>query len=131
MTLLAPKESPFSDASQSLRRQMWLAAGVAVAMLAVAALGARGQVDPWIGMVAGGFAALALAMAAVLGVQARRQALADRELAGKREMIVTLTALLGKQDDATLERIAATRGTQAEVARMLLEGRKGPGLTLP
>lgn len=127
MTLPAPKESPFSDASQALRRQMWLAAGVAVAMLAVAALGARGRVDPWIGMAAGGFAALALAMAAVLGVQARRQALADRELAGRREMIVTLTALLGKQDDATLERIAATRGTQAEVARMLLEGRKGPG----
>ncbi|HJS47148.1 MAG TPA: hypothetical protein VJ773_04075 [Gemmatimonadales bacterium] len=125
MTLLAPKESPFSDASQSLRRQMWLAAGVAVAMLAVAALGAGGQVDPWIGLAAGGFAALALAMAAVLGVQARRQALADRELAGKREMIVTLTALLGRQDDATLERIASTRGTQAEVARMLLEGRKG------
>lgn len=125
MTLLAPKESPFSDASQSLRRQMWLAAGVAVAMLAVAALGAGGQVDPWIGLAAGGFAALALAMAAVLGVQARRQALADRELAGKREMIVTLTALLGRQDDATLERIATTRGTQAEVARMLLEGRKG------
>jgi hypothetical protein len=119
-----PKSSPFSDASQALRRQMWLAAGVAVAMLGVAALGARGYVDRGIGLAAGGFAALALSLAAVLGWQARKQALADRELAGKREMIVTLTALLGRQDDATLERIAGTRGTQAEVARMLLDGRQ-------
>ncbi len=124
MTLPLPKSSPFSDASQALRRQMWLAAGVAVAMLGVAALGARGYVDRGIGLAAGGFAALALALAAVLGWQARKQALADRELAGKREMIVTLTALLGRQDDATLERIAGTRGTQAEVARMLLDGRQ-------
>ncbi|HSE26881.1 MAG TPA: hypothetical protein VLA95_01530 [Gemmatimonadales bacterium] len=125
MALLAPKASPFSDASQAVRRQMWLMACIAVAMLGVAALGARGQVDPWIGMAAGGLAALALVLTGVLGLQARRQALADRELAGKREMIVTLTALLGRQDDATLERIAGTRGTQAEVARMLLDGRQG------
>lgn len=124
MAFVAPRASPFSDASQVLRRQMWLMALVAVVMLGVAALGARGYVDPWVGLAAGGFAALALVLAGVLGLQARRQALADRELAGKREMIVTLTALLGRQDDATLERIAGTRGTQAEVARMLLEGRK-------
>jgi hypothetical protein len=124
MAFVAPRASPFSDASQALRRQMWLMALVAVVMLGVAALGARGYVDPWVGLAAGGFAALALVLAGVLGLQARRQALADRELAGKREMIVTLTALLGRQDDATLERIAGTRGTQAEVARMLLEGRK-------
>ena len=123
MSLPLPKHSPFSDASQALRRQMWLAAAVAVAMLGLAALGARGYVDRGIGLAAGGFAALSLALAAVLGWQARKQALADRELAGRREMIVTLTALLGRQDDATLERIAATRGTQAEVARMLLDGR--------
>ncbi len=125
MAFVAPKASPFSDASQALRRQMWLMALVAMLMLGVAALGARGFVDPWLGMAAGGFAALALVLTGVLGLQARRQALADRELAGKREMIVTLTALLGRQDDATLERIAGTRGTQAEVARMLLEGRMG------
>jgi len=124
MAFISPKDSPFSDASQALRRQMWLMALVAVTMLGVAALGARGYVDPWLGLAAGGFAALALVLAGVLGLQARRQALADRELAGKREMIVTLTALLGRQDDATLERIAGTRGTQAEVARMLLDGRK-------
>jgi hypothetical protein len=124
MAFAAPKPSPFSDASQALRRQMWLMALVAMMMLGIAALGARGFVDPWLGMAAGGFAALALVLTGVLGLQARRQALADRELAGKREMIVTLTALLGQQDDATLERIAGTRGVQAEVARMLLEGRR-------
>lgn len=127
MALLEPKDSPFSDASQKLRRQMWLMAVVAIAMFGLAALGARGYVGRGLGITAAGCAALALALTAVLGWQARRQALADRELAGRREMIVTLTALLGRQDDATLERIAGTRGTQADVARMLLEGRKGRG----
>lgn len=124
MPRLAPKASPLSDASQAIRRQMWLVAGAAVALLGLAAAGARGHVPRALGMAAGGLAALALVLAAILGWQARKQALADREVAGRRELIVTLTALLGRQDDATLERIAGTRGTQGEVARLLLEGRR-------
>ena len=123
--LLAPgKESPLSDASQQLRRQMWLVAGVGVAALGLAAMGAKGWIDPRLGITGGALAAVALAFAAALGWQVRRQALADREITGRRAMIVTMAAMLGQEDDATLERIAASKGTHADVARMLLESRQ-------
>jgi hypothetical protein len=113
-----------SDASQQLRRQMWLVVMVGIGALGLAALGARGFIDPRLGITGGALAAVALAFAVVLGWQVRRQALADRELAGHRAMIVTMAAMLGQEDDATLERIAASKGTHADVARMLLEERR-------
>ena len=116
-----------SDAAQALRRQMWVVTAAAALALAMAAAGARGLVPRELGLIAGGMGVLALALAAWVGVQVRRQALADREQEGRRAMIVTLTATLGQQDDATLERIAAGRGAPADVARMLLEARRERG----
>ncbi|MGH7585443.1 MAG: hypothetical protein ACREMH_04280 [Gemmatimonadales bacterium] len=125
MPILAPgKESPLSDASQQLRRQMWLVVAVGILALGLAALGARGFIDPRLGITGGALAAVALAFAVVLGWQVRRQALDDREVAGHRAMIVTMAAMLGQESDATLERIAASKGTHADVARMLLDERR-------
>lgn len=125
MPLLTPgKESPLSDASQQLRRQMWLVVAVGIGALGLAALGAKGFIDPRLGIAGGALAAVALAFAVVVGWQVRRQALADREMAGHRAMIVTMAAMLGQEDDATLERIAASKGTHADVARMLLDERR-------
>jgi hypothetical protein len=38
-------------------------------------------------------------------------------------MIVVIAAQLGKQNDATLERVAAKGGPAGEAARMILKGR--------
>lgn len=116
-----------SDAARDLRRQMWLVAGAAGVAFAAAAAGARGLLPRELGLISGGVGLLALGLAAAIGLQVRRQALADRERQGRRAMIVTLTATLGQQDDATLQRIAEGKGAPADVARMLLEARQRGG----
>jgi membrane protein implicated in regulation of membrane protease activity len=67
---------------------------------------------------------VAAAVTAVwLGFKSHRQALADRERQGRLSMIVAIAAQLGKQNDATLERVAGKGGPAGEAARMILKGR--------
>lgn len=120
----AAERAGLSDAARQLRRQMWTVAGAAGVAFVMAAAGARGILPRELGLISGGAGVLALGLAVMIGLQVRRQALADREIEGRRAMIVALTATLGDQDEATLERIAATRGAPADVARMLLEARR-------
>lgn len=58
------------------------------------------------------------------GLHARREALAAREKASGGIMIVAIAAQLGRQDDATLERIQSKGGPAGEAAKMILTERK-------
>jgi hypothetical protein len=58
------------------------------------------------------------------GLRHRHQVLADREKASGGIMIVAIAAQLGRQDDATLERIRAQGGPAGEAASMILTERK-------
>lgn len=58
------------------------------------------------------------------GLRHRQEVLADREKASGGVMIVAIAAQLGRQDDATLERIQARGGPAGEAARMILTERK-------
>lgn len=58
------------------------------------------------------------------GLRHRQQVLAAREKAGGGVMIVAIAAQLGRQDDATLERIRAKGGPAGEAASMILTERK-------
>jgi hypothetical protein len=58
------------------------------------------------------------------GLKAHQQSLADREREGRLAMIVAIAAQLGKQDEATLRKIAGKGGPAAESARMILAGRE-------
>lgn len=62
------------------------------------------------------------------GIRARQQLLADREKASGGVMIVAIAAQLGRQDDATLERIQSRGGPAGEAATMILSERKKRGL---
>jgi hypothetical protein len=73
---------------------MWLVTGGGILALAIAVA---------IGIAGGVLFAISILLAGVLGLKMHRQALADREMAARRSMIVMLAATLGKQDDAVLE----------------------------
>jgi hypothetical protein len=59
-----------------------------------------------------------------LGFRSHQRALADRARGGRLAMIIAIAAQLGKQDDATLARIAAQSGPAGEAARMLMAERR-------
>ena len=116
--------APLTDNARLYRRSMWLVTGGGVLALAIAFAGARGIVPVTIGIAGGGLFAISILLAGVLGLKMHRQALADREMAARRSMIVMLAATLGKQDDAALERIKTQGGPAGEAAALILEGRQ-------
>jgi hypothetical protein len=68
---------------------------------------------------------LALLMAAAWsGLRTRQQALADRDRESGNAIFLAIAAQLGRQDDATLERIQSKGGPAAESAKMILTGRR-------
>jgi hypothetical protein len=103
---------------------MWLVTGGGILALAIAIAGARGNVPVAIGIAGGVLFAISILLAGVLGLKMHRQALADREMAARRSMIVMLAATLGKQDDAVLEGIKTQGGPAGEAAALILEGRQ-------
>jgi hypothetical protein len=103
---------------------MWLVTACGVLALAVAIGGARGILPVALGVAGAVLFAVTIALAGVLGLKMHRQALADREIAARRSMIVMLAATLGKQDDAALERIKTQGGPAGEAAALILEGRQ-------
>jgi len=116
--------APLTVNARLYRRSMWLVTGCGVLALAIAIAGARGIVPLAIGVAGGVLFAISILLAGLLGLKMHRQALADREMAARRSMIVMLAASLGKQDDAALERIKTQGGPAGEAAALILEGRR-------
>jgi hypothetical protein len=65
-----------------------------------------------------------LIAAAWSGLRTRRQALADRDKESGNAIFLAIAAQLGRQDDATLERIEAKGGPAGEAAKMILTERR-------
>lgn len=103
---------------------MWVVTACGILALAIAVAGARGIVPVAIGIAGGILFAISILLAGVLGLKMHRQALADREMAARRAMIVMLAATLGEQDDTALERITVQGGPAGEAAALILEGRR-------
>lgn len=120
----SPQPAAMSEAARALRTAMRWMLGVAGVCLVLAFGTTRGWVPrSTIPIVTLTFL-LACAWAIWLGLKSHRQALADRERAGRLSLIVTIAAQLGKQDDATLRRIAGKSGPAGEAARMILTERR-------
>ena len=116
-----------SDASRGYRTIMWLVGLLGLGTLTIAVGGIQGWVSRGVGLLAGiGFIGCALGVG-LMGLKAHRQALADRDMEGRRAMIVMLAAQLGKQDDTTLTLIAGQEGIAAEAAALILKGREERG----
>lgn len=100
---------------------MWLLVGLSGFWL-VQGLRA-GRADP--GGLARGLVmgAISLGLAGWLGVRAARERARVNAAAAANAAHMLLLAQLGQQDDAALERIAASRGPAAEAAVMILRGR--------
>ncbi|MGH7703701.1 MAG: hypothetical protein ACREMO_11440 [Gemmatimonadales bacterium] len=118
------RRAPLSDASREYRTIMWLVGLLGLAALLVAVGGVRGWVPRLVGLFAGFAFFGCLIGVSLTGLKAHRQALADRDMEGRRAMIVMLAARLGQQDDTTLTRIAGGDGIAAEAAALILKGRK-------
>lgn len=105
-----------------LRALMWLlvllAAGWVVLAVRAARLGETREM-------ATGFAGAAglLLLAGWLGVQGARERRRSQDRQARQAARMLLMAELGKHDDATLDRIAASNGPAADAARMILQGR--------
>jgi hypothetical protein len=112
-----------SEAARFYRLAAWAAAGFAGLLLVLAVGGLRGWVPRELGVLSLLLFFAALLLSLWCGIVARRRALADRERQMSGAVIVAIAAQLGRQDDATLERIAAGSGPAAEAARLILQGR--------
>jgi peptidoglycan/LPS O-acetylase OafA/YrhL len=62
--------------------------------------------------------------AAWSGLRTRQRALADRAKESGTAIFLAISAQLGRQDDATLERIQSKGGPAGEAAKMILSERK-------
>ncbi len=116
--------APLTDNARLYRRAMWLVTVFGLLALMLAIAGARGLLPVGLGIAGGAVFGISILLAGVLGIKMHRQALADRELAARRAMIVMLAATLGKQDDSALERIKTQGGPAGEAAALILEGRQ-------
>ncbi|HXE57341.1 MAG TPA: hypothetical protein VNK43_05025 [Gemmatimonadales bacterium] len=126
-TLLDRRASPLSDAARDYRAAMWAALFMVAAALVLVIGGLRGRWPAALAVPAALALALGLLLAIGLGIRGHRRAIADRELQTHRTLIVHLAALLGKQDEDTLGRIAARDGPEGEAARLILAGRREAG----
>jgi hypothetical protein len=112
-----------SEAARSLRLGMWLAAGVTVMALGVALAGARRWIPIEIGRAALPLVPAGLITALWLGLKARGRALADRDRESGQAMTMAMVGMLGRQDQATLERIRDRGGPAGDAAALILAGR--------
>jgi hypothetical protein len=120
----APSRGPgISQAANARRLGAWASLALAVAFLILGIGGIRGWIPRDLGQAALLCFFASLFSCLWFGMLARRQALEDREREMSGIIIVTIAAQLGKQDDATLERIALQGGPAGEAAAMILQGR--------
>jgi hypothetical protein len=114
-----------TDNARPYRRGMWfitIVAGLPAMLLAIR--GAQGRVPVTLGLLGALVFVGAIVTAAVLGLKAHRQTLADREIVSRRTMIVMMTATLGKESDESLEKIHDGGGLTGEAAGMILKSRQ-------
>lgn len=110
------------DSPRLSRALMWLLVILATAWLVVAIRAAQlGDT----GVMASGFlgTALLLMVAAWIGIRGARLSARHQAAQARHAATMILVAELGRHDDATLERIAASSGPAAEAALMILQGR--------
>lgn len=119
----ARRESPLSAGARDLRGATRAVGFFAFVMLGGAFAAYKGWllktlVPPFMGL----FVASALT-ALWIGAKAHKKALEDRERESGTAMILAIAVQLGKQDDASLEKIKAKGGPAGEAAGMILQGR--------
>jgi hypothetical protein len=117
-------DGPLSEGARTLRSVMWSLIVLSLTALGLAFAGAKRWVAHDSIFLSLLLFAGSLLGAVYIGLKAHRRALDDRECASGQAMIITIAAQLGRQDEATLERIAARGGPAAEAARMILTGRR-------
>lgn len=113
-----------SDRARPYRLGMWVLLGLGLPLLALAAAGLKGLVPAAVGAlgITGFFACILTAL--LFGLQARRISMEDRARNAAGSMLVMVAGMLNKEDDTTLERIAASGGPAGEAAVLLLQNRQ-------
>ncbi|HSR90609.1 MAG TPA: hypothetical protein VLK88_04815 [Gemmatimonadales bacterium] len=112
---------------RAYRFGMWGLVALGLPGLFAAFLGARRVIPLPLG-IAGGFSFLVCALlGALMGLQARRQTLLQRERDNHSAMLVILANQLRVQDDALLQQIAGKGGPAGDAAEMVLKGRREKG----
>jgi hypothetical protein len=122
--MLKPRrESPLSEAARDLRASTRVAALFSGGLLLATFAAFKGWLPPMLGPVFLPLFVASAIMAAWFGLRTHKRAIADREKESGRAMIVAIAAQLGRQDDASLERIQAKGGPAGEAAALILQGR--------
>ncbi|MDX2121323.1 MAG: hypothetical protein SF070_09755 [Gemmatimonadota bacterium] len=121
-----PGRAPVSEEARRLRSVTWVVLLLALVVLSLIIAAIKGVLPrETLGSLFLIFLAL-MAGVTLLGLKARRQAVADRERESRSAMIILLAAQLGRQPDDTLARIASKGGPAGEAAAMVLAGRREP-----
>ena len=110
--------------SRSSRYATWFFVVLGAIMLIPAIRGVRGRIDPRVGLLSVLGFLICLCLAALIALAARRKALEDRGRQAAGTMLVTMAAMLNRESDETLEKIATKGGPGGEAATLLLENRK-------
>lgn len=113
-----------TDNARRYRRRMWFITIAGLPALLLAIRGVQGRAPVVLGILGALVFLGAIGTAAVLGLKAHRQTLADREMLSRRTMIVMMTATLGKETDESLEKIRDGGGLTGEAAGLILKGRQ-------
>lgn len=111
-----------SQGRRPARAAMWLLVVLATYWLYTALGAARAGSSGNVG-VSLALSGLCLALAGWIGMRAARERLRVQEGKAAQAARMMLIAQLGRQDDATLERLSGGSGSSAEAARMILQGR--------
>jgi len=116
-------DTPLSEAARELRATTRFTVLLAAILLLATFAAAKGWLPPEIGAIVLPLFVASVLFAVWFGIKTHKRALADREMESGRAMIVALVAQLGRQDDASLERIRSKGGPAGEAAGMILQGR--------
>lgn len=116
--------APAPSESRQYRAAMWLMVLVAGAALVPAIAGVRGIVPRGLGFASGALSAVALLLAAVLGLKGQRIAAAARDREAERIALVIVAGMLKDKPDAELEPISRQDGPAGEAARLILDRRR-------
>ena len=113
-----------TDSARPYRIGTWVFLVLGLPLLGLAAGGLKRLVPTAVGVlgITGFFACILMAL--LFGLRARRIALEDRARNAAGSMLVMMAGMLNRQDDATLENLAAKGGPAGEAAALLLQNRK-------